>query len=95
MPNAITLVIESRIAMAVCNEIRIRVLASNRGDVPRFTCILIPHRSELRGRIKYRIVRPRCQLAFAAVPPERISSAELRDKGAEAWIGKDVNPRCR
>src|SRR5574341_1439148 len=92
MPNPVAFVLKSRIAQTVGNRIRGLVLPGSRCDGPQFARILIPNKAQLSGGIQHRIVAPRGQFALPAVPPEGISGAELRDKGAEAWIGEDVNP---
>src|SRR5690606_28116684 len=65
------------------------------GRTPQFVGVIVTQIENFSGRVADRIVRPRRQLVFAAVPAPGATAAQLRYYKAELGIGDHIDPGSR
>ena len=89
-------VLESAESGPVTGDVR-RLLAADRlgRRTPQLAAVVVPDVDRLAHRIDDRVVRPRGELVFAAVPGPRVPRPGLGDLEPERRVGDDVEPGCR
>ena len=89
--------LEAAIALAMADHIAgIADTDRQGGRGPQFIGLIVAYIDDFPWRVAYRVVRPGCQLVFAAVATPSATASQLRHHEAEARIGDDIDPggRC-